>query len=139
MIAGWRNFPDVAAVNVVLIRRKNDLLAVRAGGDEFHFKIPGREKFCSAAVRGEGIQMNPAAALPRKNDAVAGGPDQLILRDYFVENAAATSVRAPDFLALAGCGIGDSNRPRLSFTLRTKRKFALRNGDANKRDSAAVR
>src|SRR5271169_3179366 len=120
MVSSGRNFPYVPTVNIILIRRIDNYLPIRAGGHIFHFEISRREGLCCAAASGKGPQMNPSAAFPRKNNAVASGPDQLILRDNCMKYAAAACVRAPNFLAFACCRVGDSNGPRLPFAIRAK-------------------
>src|SRR5579859_1483241 len=108
----------MAPVNVILIRGVDNFLAVCAGGDIFHFEVSGREQFRCAAAGGDGVQVNPASTFPRKNNAIANCPDQLILRDHFVEDAAAACIGVPKLLALAGGSVGDSNGPGLSFATR---------------------
>src|ERR1700688_2804677 len=82
--------------------------------------------------------MNPPAAFPRQNDAVAGRPNQLIFCDNLVKDTAAARVRVPNLLAFAGCGVRDANGPGLAFAVRAKGKPALRHGDAHESNSAAV-
>src|SRR5579864_299514 len=128
----------MAAVNVILVRRIDDGLAVRACRDKFDFEVSGREKLRSSAICGNGIEMNPSTALPRKHDAIAGCPDQLILSDNFVKDAAAAGVGVPNFLAFARCGVSNVNGPRLAFAVCAKGKPALCDGNAKKCHSAAV-
>ncbi len=83
--------------------------------------------------------MNPSAALPRENDAVADCPNQLILGDNFMKDAAGACIRVPNLLTFTGRSVCDSNGPRLALTVWAKWKPALRDSDTQKRDSSAVR
>src|SRR5271163_230198 len=98
MIAGRRNFPDVAAVNIVLIRGVDNFLPIRARGDVLHFEVSRREKFRGPAGDGNRPKMIPPAALPRENDTVARSPDQLIFGNARVIDAASARIGVPDFL-----------------------------------------
>ena len=125
MITHGRNFPNVAPVNVVLIRGVDNFPPVFTGGDIFHFEISRREQLCRAAAYRSGPQVKPAAALPGKHDAIVRGPDELIFGDHFVIDAAAARIGVPNFLAFAGRSVSDANGPRLAFASRTKWKTCL--------------
>src|SRR6516165_4562252 len=63
--------PDVAAVDVVLVGREDQFLTLVRKGDMLHLEAAGSQGRRGAALDRDGIQMQPAIALPRKHDAVA--------------------------------------------------------------------
>src|SRR5260370_34830188 len=110
------------AVGIALIRRKHKLAAVRAHGHMLHFEIAGRQFHRGAALRGNGIQMHPAALLPGEDNATVH-PKQLSWRHDGLKTAAAARLRAPDLPAVPAAYFGRTARPRFFRTnLRSKCK-----------------
>ncbi len=64
--------PEVAAVNVVLVRGVNDRAGIARDGDVFDFEIAGSEESAGPAGGRNGVEMVPAILLRGENDAVAG-------------------------------------------------------------------
>src|ERR1700677_1675592 len=84
--------------------------------------------------------MQPAVFFPRKYQAVAGTPENLIAGDHRVKGAARTLVTVPNLSAHAGGGVGHADRPRSErFTSRSRTARAEDARPADERDSAAVR
>src|SRR5204862_5360823 len=89
-----RHLPDVAPLDVVLIRAEYDCRSVRAHRDVLDLEPSGRQQCGPTAVDRDGIEMRPAVFLPWEHDTV-GGPADLILRDHFAEHAAGPRVGDP--------------------------------------------
>src|SRR5579859_730584 len=105
----------------------------------FHFKIARRQQLCGTAANWNRVQVKPSGTLPRKHDAIASCPNQLILGDSFMEDAACARVSVPNLLPVARCGFRDSNGPRLALAPRTKWKMAFCHRNAHEGNSPAVR
>ena len=99
------------AVDVALIGIEDDFAAVRGQCDELYFELAGGEQGGRAAIGRDAIEMSPAVAFPREDEAVTGGPPDLMFCSDLAEDAARTLLRLPDFTALAGGGVGNANRP----------------------------
>ena len=97
--ASHRDFPEVAAVDIALVGGEHDLALAGGKRDVFHFESAGGEQRGFAALRGNGIEMRPAVALPGEDDAAAIGPEQLVAGGDFAEHAAGAGGRAPDLAA----------------------------------------
>ena len=119
MSSGAVHTPDVAAVDIQrvgcrLVRRVNNLAGILRVGDVLHFELAGREQGRRATLDRGRIEMRPAIAFPRKDDAVRAGPDQLIFGDHGAKHAARTGVRFPDLAAGAVGDTGHADGPRVS-------------------------
>lgn len=55
--------------------------------------------------------MQPTGALPRKDDVIAGAPEKLGIGTHGVEHAAWARGGVPEFGALPGIGISESDGP----------------------------
>ena len=122
MVTRDRLAPQVAAVDVILVRGENQLAAIGTEGNELHFEIAGREELCRAARNGNRIKMSPAVALPGKHQVIAGAPEDLMLGHNLAKDAAATGIGAPNFLPLTGGSVGHADRPRLACAFRPEDK-----------------
>ena len=101
-------------------------------GDEFHFEISWSQELGCASIGGDGIEMCPSVALPRKDKEIASvGPKELVIGNDFVEDAAAAWLGAPNFVRFSGGRVGDIDRPGSAFALEGRgicRRSARRNG-----------
>src|SRR5205085_5566138 len=64
-----------------------------------HFEIPRSEEGRGPTLYRHRIEMLPAIALPRENDAARRTPKKLVLRHHWVEDAAGPILRTPDLPA----------------------------------------
>src|SRR6185312_10796024 len=83
--------------------------------------------------------MQPAGALPGKNEPIVRGPEKLPLRDNVMENAARTVCRAKDLVCGASFHVNHADGERLAFSHGTRAKKRTHCGDTQKSDLAAVR
>ena len=79
MVACDRLAPQVAAVDVILVRGQYQLAAIGTEGNELHFEITGREELCRAAPHRNRIKDESNHRAPRKSQVIAGGPQDLML------------------------------------------------------------
>src|SRR5438132_1236236 len=131
--------PDVAPIEVILIRRVDDLASIGRKGDVLDFELTRREQLRFAAVDGDRIKMRPAVLLPRKHDAIARGPNDLVLGHDAAIDAAVAFIRAPDLATVAGGDVGDADRPRLPRAYRREREHFVAGRDAREGDLLSVR
>src|SRR5690348_59592 len=83
--------------------------------------------------------MRPAIAFPGKHEPPDRGPQELILRAHFAEDAALPLARLPHFTPLAGCRVRHANRPGLVGAPGAVDALAAVAGFADERDRAAIR
>src|ERR1700689_2920782 len=112
--------PDMAPVDVILVGVKNQHLAVAAERHMLYFEIARREQRRSPARHWHGKEMKPTIALPSKDDAVAGGPTQLLQRSYLAVSTACSFSRAPHVMRLTRRHLYHPNRPGQSSAMRLK-------------------
>ena len=86
---------------------------------------------------GNGVEMRPAVALPREDQAVAG-PQQLVFGGDFAEHAAGAFARAPEFAPGAGFGRGNADGPGLARAVRLANGTQAARWDADECHAAAV-
>src|ERR1035437_8710028 len=114
--------PDMAAVEVVLVRGVDNFAAVLRVGDVLHFELAGRKQDRGATLRydgvevrhtlgGDGVEVRPAVALPREDDAVAGGPGQLAIGQHRAKTTAPSRRGHPDLAPGAVRDAADADRP----------------------------
>src|SRR5271157_5848687 len=106
----------MAAVAIALVRREQHGPAIGRERHVLHFEIAFRERRNRAGGGRNRIEVKPAIALPREDDAIAGGPKQLIVRCHAAEHAAGAWLRAPYAVAHAGLHRGHADRPGLART-----------------------
>ena len=104
--------PHVAAIDIVLIGGKQHLAAIARKRDVLDFEIARREKLRASAVGRNRIQMEPAVALPRKHQAIAVCPEDLVRRLDAAKRTAGTFFGMPHRAAYAAGRIRYPNRPR---------------------------
>ncbi len=76
-----RDAPQMPAVDIALVGRVDDhRAAVGASATSSTSKSPGVSSVGFAACRGHRIEVRPAVAFPREDDAPAGRPEQLVCR-----------------------------------------------------------
>src|SRR5689334_3011923 len=102
----------MTAIDIVLIRRIENFAPVAREGHMFYFEVTRCEKLCASPFGWNGVKMKPAVALPREDDPIAIGPEDLRLGFDSAKRAAWTFVGAPDFARRTGLRIGYANRPR---------------------------
>src|SRR5207302_9797510 len=129
--------PEVAAIDVILIRSVDDPALIRTQPYVLHVKIPRREELRRAAANSNRVQVVPTVFLPVENDAACIRELQRLKRKQgqriFHRFAAVKELTA--FAALRVC---DPKRPR-SRELRNERPFEFGSGLANKHNLFAVR
>src|SRR5207249_2058123 len=99
----------------------------------------GREESGLAAFGGDGVDVQPAIALPGEYDAAAGRPEQLTSRVPGPKGAAHTGLGAPDFAAFAGCDVYRSDGPGLGGAAGAERERVLRSRFADEGELSAIR
>ena len=137
--AGHANLPDVAAVDVVLVRGIDQGLVIGTQRDVLDFEGARREFGGRASADRDGVEMIPAGCFPGKDQAVAGGPVKLVVGGYVMEDAAWAIMCAPDFMPLPGLNIGYTDRPGLGGAARLEVDARRVGWNADERDQAAIR
>src|SRR5579864_2900155 len=124
-------------IDVGLVRGKHNLAAVGAESDVLDFKITRGQLESGAAGSGDGIQMHPARAFPREEEASVG-PEQLFVGHYRIEHATASRRSAPEFAAVAGGYIRDADGPRFGADPRSECEQIVRRRNADEGDLERV-
>src|SRR5690242_4446124 len=130
------NAPQMAPVNIVLIRGVNDRAIVVRYGDVFHFEFARSEERRAAAASWNGIQMVPAVLLGSEDDSVSHEMERFVFRkvgkgtDKFLG-------AMPDGARISGSRIGNVNSPGIGPRLQ-QRQTLLKTVDAHERDLLAV-
>src|SRR5262249_17105669 len=102
-----------AAIDVVLIGGEQQVFPVFCQRNVLDFEIvAGGELLGRTALRRNGIETVPTRFLPRERDAIAVGPDQLILTDDRVIDTTGALIGVPGFATVGRRDVGDANRPR---------------------------
>ena len=114
-----RGAPEVAAVEVVLVRR-DEQAAPAVGNRVLHLEFTGGEQFrLAASGRGHGVDAPVAAAFPREEEAAVVGPMELVGRGGAGEDAPRPGVGAEDLARGAGLPclvqLDHANAPRRAF------------------------
>ena len=104
--------PDVACVEIAFVRGEQQLRAVKRERNGFDIVAAGRQTLRLAAVRGDGVDVLPAVALPRERNLIASEPPQLRRAHRRIELVAHPLVRAPDPMRDAAICVCDPDRPR---------------------------
>ena len=112
--AGGGDAPDVAAVDIVLVGRVDDLLAVLGVRDVLDFKVAGRKGRRRRRLRAGRSRGAPSPPSPRGRRCDCRRPRQAGLGDHRVEDAAVTGIGLPDLAAGAIGDIGDADGPRIA-------------------------
>src|SRR5580704_18659191 len=105
-----------------------------------HFKFAiGVERRGRVSVNRDRIKMPIAGLFPGKHDAIVGGPEDLFVAVDSREDAAGAFRGAPQFMARAGFGIRQTNRPGLAASYGTEAEGARGGSRPDKRDLTTVR
>src|SRR5207244_12398438 len=104
--------------DVFLIRAVTDGLAVQGDADVLDLELTRCEEHRRAAARGDRVQVRPAVLLPRKHDAVAIGPDELVGAHDLPEHASPAGGGTDHLARLAGGHVDDAHRPGRAFAVR---------------------
>ena len=116
--AGHGDPPQVASLDVALVRAVEDGLAVRVHAHVLDLELSRREQRRRPPARADGIKVRPAVLLPREDDPFSVGPDELVRAHDLAEDAAAAGVGAERLARLAGGHVDDAYRPRRALAVR---------------------
>ncbi len=129
----------MASVDIAGIAREHDRRAIEGGARILDLERTGCQQARRAAVRGDGIEMQPAVALRREHELVARGPVELRVGAERVKHAAGAARRAEHLERLAVRDADDADRPRRADAVRPDCDFVVRGRDAQECDAGAVR
>ncbi len=129
----------MAAVDVALVRVEDGPTPVPAHRHVFDLELARCEQPGVTAGCGNRVQMQPAVTLPRKDDAVAVAPAQLILGNDAAKGAAPTRLGPPDFPARTARHVGHTDGPGLGRPARTEGERSASRRRSDKGDAPPVR
>src|SRR2546430_1588787 len=121
--------PQMAPVDVVLVRRVNHRVRIARYRHIFDLEFPGSEQHGRAAGSGYGVEMVPAVLLGSEKDAVSDEVQGFIFSEIR-ERSVLLFAAVPDCVSFAARGIGNVNSPRIGANLK-KRKTLLEAVDAD--------
>ena len=139
-----RHAPEMPAIDIRrsrldrLIRAVHHRSPIRRERDVLDFKLAGGQDRRSATGCGNGVQVNPAIAFPREDQAVALGPPNLLGRRDTLEHAARSRLRFPHLARLSRGHSDHANRPRQRFAARREHEVLAGRRDPRERDPGAI-
>src|SRR5437899_1738142 len=83
--------------------------------------------------------MDPASLLPRKYNAVASAPQQLVISNHSMKRASRPRLRLPQLPSLTSIGVGQPNRPRCLSRTHWPEPERTHRRNSNKRHLLAIR
>src|SRR5579884_3291488 len=102
----------MAQVEIAFVCGDKQNRAIERWRNRFDLVAAGRQTLRRAAVRGDGVDVLPAVALPRKRNFIALEPPELRRAHRRIELIADPVMRAPDLMRVAAGCVRDPDRPR---------------------------
>src|SRR5437879_6787792 len=118
--AGYVDLPEMAAIDVALIRSDDRERFVARDRDVFNFKFSGCQRGNRAAFGRDRIDVRPAVSLGHEQQPIARDPlPDIVAAKASKERIVVGIARVPDFLSIASVRVDDPDGPRLyALTIR---------------------
>ncbi len=128
----------MSPIDVALVRSEDDLAPIVRERRVLDLELARRQERRFPSGGGNRVELCPSVLLPRKDEAIALRPQDLVLCDHLPKGAPSPLVRAKDGATVAGLGVGDADGPGKRYPLRKEGKrhpLVLR---SKKREPASV-
>ena len=133
------NSPQMATVDVALVRVEDDVATVAAQRHVFDFERPGGQQSGDAPGGRNGVEVIPPILLPWKHETVSCPPQELIFPNDGMQHTAVALVGRPDASGNTRRHVGHENRPGAPRALRLEQHQLRRRRLTNEGNALPVR